>query len=145
MVLFFTPSSSIQRVVLIPPPTMKGSPQQEFDEVRWMSFDELLAKGHPEKLVLFEKLAFLTPPVMQAFLSSRNLAPDVVSSSSRSPASSTSTHAIHAHGERVGENALGAGESGGKATRKEMNPSIEESRGQKAASSFETERGLSHM
>jgi len=91
MVLWFAPSAVLQRVVLVPPPTMEGSPQQEFDHIEWMSFPELLAKGHPEKLGLFEKLAFLTPPMMEAFLSARHTPLDAAASPSPSAVRSTWT------------------------------------------------------
>lgn len=145
MVLFFAPSSAIQRVVLIPPPTMKGSPQQEFDEVRWMTFAELLDKGHPEKLVLFEKLSLLTPPVMEVFLASRNPPLDAASSSSRAlPVSST--HDVEGHGERERKK-KGSGdvESGGNPTVKNVHPFREESGGGKVTRSEETSKMVSHM
>eukprot|EP00796_Vickermania_ingenoplastis_P008801 gene8801-6187_t len=67
MLLFYASSAVIDKVVLIPPPELKDA-RQEFDAVEWMTFEDLLARGHPAKLGLFQKLATLSPPLIQAFV-----------------------------------------------------------------------------
>ncbi|GET85742.1 hypothetical protein, conserved [Leishmania tarentolae] len=71
ILLFFTPSENISRVVLLPPPELNAS--QEFQKVEWMPLDELIAKSPPEKVHIFKAVGAVAPAIARAFLKEKGL------------------------------------------------------------------------
>ncbi|KAK7198062.1 Nudix hydrolase 2 [Novymonas esmeraldas] len=66
ILLFFTPSANISKVVLVPPPELHAL--QEFRKVEWMPIEELVAKTLPEKAHIFKAVAAVAPDLARAFL-----------------------------------------------------------------------------
>ncbi|CAC9442742.1 NUDIX hydrolase dihydroneopterin triphosphate pyrophosphohydrolase/hydrolase [Leishmania infantum JPCM5] len=71
ILLFFTPSENISKVVLIPPPELHAS--QEFRKVEWMPIEQLIAKSLPEKVHIFKAVGEVAPGIARAFLKKRGL------------------------------------------------------------------------
>ena len=73
VLLFFTPSTSIDKVVLIPPPGLHAL--QEFRKVEWMPIEELTARSLPEKAHIFRAVSVVAPDLVRTFLRSKGLLP----------------------------------------------------------------------
>jgi 8-oxo-dGTP pyrophosphatase MutT (NUDIX family) len=73
ILLFFTPSSNIEKVVLVPPPELHAL--QEFRKVAWMPIEELTARSLPEKAHIFRAVSAVAPDLARAFLRSKGLLP----------------------------------------------------------------------
>lgn len=71
ILLFFTPSENISKVVLIPPPELHAL--QEFRRVAWMSIEELTSKSLPEKAHIFKAVSEVAPSLARAFLKKSGL------------------------------------------------------------------------
>ncbi|AAZ11546.1 Nudix hydrolase 2, putative [Trypanosoma equiperdum] len=68
--LFYTPSSTIQRVRLVPP---KGSvAKQEFSHVEWLPIDEIIERCPKEKQHIFVAVSKVAIPMAKAFLKTRS-------------------------------------------------------------------------
>ncbi|KPI86689.1 putative NUDIX hydrolase dihydroneopterin triphosphate pyrophosphohydrolase/hydrolase [Leptomonas seymouri] len=71
ILLFYTPSANIEKVVLIPPPELHA--QQEFRRVEWLSMEELTARSTPEKAHIFRSVSAVAPNLARNFLQSKKL------------------------------------------------------------------------
>ncbi|KAG5511375.1 hypothetical protein JKF63_07338 [Porcisia hertigi] len=71
ILMFFTPSKNISKMVLIPPPDLNAS--QEFRRVQWMPIERLIAMSAPEKLHIFKAVGKVAPGIARSFLKVRGL------------------------------------------------------------------------
>ncbi|KPA80750.1 hypothetical protein ABB37_04206 [Leptomonas pyrrhocoris] len=78
VLLFYTPSANIEKVVLIPPPELHA--QQEFRKVEWLPIEELTARSMPEKMHIFRAVSAVAPDLARSFLQSRGILPATLES-----------------------------------------------------------------
>lgn len=70
ILLFFCHSSTIAKVVLVPPPEL--GVRQEFRDVQWMTIEALTEATTPGKQKIYGTVGRIAPPIIRAYLESRH-------------------------------------------------------------------------